>query len=120
MDLLREPIPGEQELRSARERFEALLRDPKTKEAEYQKLFAACPYVLSRTLPLGLKSSDIIPRGRPGRSEPDFIFHHKQPSLIPSYGVIEIKRADSSILTRPRKRVYKLKCVNGQNLQSVR
>lgn len=97
----------QRDLREAVDRFDALLRCS-AKEADFQRLFAECPYILSRTLPLRLEPSDIHPLGRPGRSEPDFVIYPKPGSLAGDYGIIEIKRPDSAILTRPRKGVVML------------
>ena len=72
------------ELQNARDEFASLLRGSSV-EADFQKLFARCPYVLSRALPLRLEPADIHPMGRPGRSEPDFVFY---PRDLGSFGVI--------------------------------
>ena len=100
-----EPIPR-LDLRAAVERFDELLRSD-SKEIDFQRLFSDCPYILSRSLPLRLEPSEIVPLGRPGRSEPDFAIFPDQGSLN-SYGIIELKRPDSQILTQPRKGVLTL------------
>jgi hypothetical protein len=94
--------PSPPELREAHDEFRRLLRR-KAKEPEWQKLFAACPYVLSNSLPLRLLPQDIVPLGRPGRTEADFIFYPKQLVQRPTYGVVEIKRPDTKILRNTRK-----------------
>jgi len=91
-------------LREAVDRFDALLRRP-TREVEFQQLFAECPYILSGSLPLRLSPSQIVARGRPGRSEPDFIVYPKPGTLASSYGIVELKRPDSRVLVTPRRGV---------------
>jgi RES domain-containing protein len=54
------------------------------------------------SLPLRLESSTIVPLGRPGRTEPDFIFFPRGSSIIPTYGVIELKKPSSDIVTVTR------------------
>jgi antiviral defense system Shedu protein SduA len=93
--------PSGKDLRRARDEYRALL-ERTTSEAEWQSFFASHPYVLSRSLPLRLDPSDIVPRGRPGMSEPDFIFYSKPSAHIPVYGVIELKRPDSRIVSTTR------------------
>jgi len=90
------------ELQRAAERFDSLVRQS-AKEADFQQLFAECPYILSRTLPLKLEASDIRPLGRPGRSEADFIAFPKSRGITSGYGIIELKRPSARILTEPRK-----------------
>jgi hypothetical protein len=106
---LASPTVNAQTLRQAREEFSHLLSFPNTKEVVWQKFFAEHPYVLSTALPIKLLPEDIVPLGRPGRSEPDLIFYpHKQPPRHPSYGVIELKRPDHRMLTQPRTNVVTL------------
>jgi hypothetical protein len=95
------------ELSNALGRFDDLLRTG-SKEADFQRLFSDCPYILSRSLPLRLEPSEIVPLGRPGRSEPDFIAFPGQGGPLNGYGIIELKRPDSRILTQPRKGVLTL------------
>lgn len=90
------------ELRSALDRFDALMRG-KAREADFQRLFADCPYILSRSLPLGVEPSEIVPLGRPGKSEPDFVAFPERATPLSTYGIIELKRPDAPILTQPRK-----------------
>lgn len=96
--------PDEKELWEARDKFYALLKES-TKEADYQKLFTECPYILSRTLPFKLESSNIIPFGRHGKDEPDFVFFSKEYSIPPVAGVIELKRPDKPIVSRYGKNI---------------
>lgn len=91
-----------QELRDARRRFEQLLAQS-TSECEFQRLFTECPYILSLGLPLRLEPSEIQPLGRPGKAEPDFIFYPRTLSPVPSFGVIELKRPGTKLVTKPRK-----------------
>lgn len=77
-------------------------------EADFQHLFAEHPYILSRTLPLKLEPSDIRPLGRPGKSEPDFVAFPSDPGDLGSYGVIELKRPDTRLLSERRKGVLQL------------
>lgn len=93
-------------LRQARERFARLL-SAATSERDWQKFFSEAPFVFSTTLPVALAPHDIVPRGRPGRSEADFIFCATD-SVIPVYGIIELKRPDTKILTLPRQNVLRL------------
>lgn len=48
-----------------------------------------------------------MPRGRPGKDEPDFVFFDKQ-QLVSTFGVVELKRPDHKIVTLPRKRIVTL------------
>lgn len=89
-------------LRNARDQFDAMLKR-KTKESDWQTFFAAHPYVLTPSLPLRLEPRDIIPLGRPGKSETDFIFYSNRVLGAPFYGLIEIKRPDQKIATIYRK-----------------
>ncbi len=100
-------MPTAADLREALSRFEELL-GRKSAEAEFQRLFAEHPYVLSRSLPLKLSPSDIRPLGRPGRSEPDFVAFPSQAGGLGSYGVIELKRPDSKLFKERRKGVLEL------------
>ncbi len=94
--------PTHEELEEARRQFERLLTGPSS-EKDFQGLFTRCPYLLSRSLPLRVESHDIRPLGRPGRSEPDFVFYPRETSVISSFGVIELKRPDTRLITEPRK-----------------
>ncbi|HWW16037.1 MAG TPA: Shedu anti-phage system protein SduA domain-containing protein [Candidatus Dormibacteraeota bacterium] len=76
--------------------------DRRTNEAQWQSFFSENPYVLSMSLPVRLAPQDIVPMGRPGLSEPDFVFFAKGCGPLPTYGVIEIKRPDSKIITVTR------------------
>jgi len=91
----------------ARDQFASML-SKKTKEAEWQRFFSDNPFVFSEALPLRLEPEDIVPRGRPGKSEPDFIFYPKTPSSNPFCGAIEIKKPSSKIITLPRKQIITL------------
>jgi hypothetical protein len=88
----------------ARDVFKKLL-DRKTKESDWQKFFTAYPYVLSSTLPLALDPADVIPMARPGKADPDFILYPQSTPTIPFYGVVELKRPDSQIITLTRSNV---------------
>jgi hypothetical protein len=57
------------------------------------------------SLPLRIEPADIVPLGRPGRTEPDFIFYPKHTIPAPYYGVIELKKPSSQIVTITRKNV---------------
>jgi mannitol/fructose-specific phosphotransferase system IIA component (Ntr-type) len=101
-----EPIPLSQ-LLEARDCFHAMLQQ-KTKEVDWQRFFSAHPHVLSRSLPLRVEPSDIVPLGRPGRTEPDFIFYPKKKGSPPLFGMLELKRPDSPIITVKRRNVAQL------------
>ena len=92
------------QLREARDLFRELLTR-KTKEAEWQQLFAMHPYVITPSLPLRLEPKDIIPMATPGKTEPDFIFYPQKASTIDFYGLIELKRHDQKIATVTRENV---------------
>lgn len=96
--------PESKDLRNAREQFASLLQRSAV-ESDFQALFSRCPYVLSRALPLRLHPVDFHPLARPGRSDPDFIFYPRSEKPIWSFGVIELKRPDTTLLTIPRKNV---------------
>lgn len=99
--------PSTSYLRETLERFAELLKNPRTPEGAWQKLFSEYPFIFSESLGLRLEPDDIHALGRPGRSEPDFIFYPKQ-GPFPCYGIIELKRADSLILSAPRKKILTL------------
>jgi hypothetical protein len=85
------------QLKLAREKFDWLL-NKQTTEVEWQKFFARYPFALIPSLPLRLEPKDIVPLGRPGKTEPDLIFYpHENHMVNPFYGVIELKRADQRI-----------------------
>jgi len=88
----------------ARDIFGDLL-SRKTKESHWQQFFAKYPFVLSTSLPFALRSDHIIPMARTGKSDPDFVFYPWDIDPIPYYGVIELKRPDSPILTVTRSNV---------------
>lgn len=96
--------PSARELSGAREEFRHLL-DVQTRELDWQTFFSEHPYVLSMSLPLSIEPADIVPLGRPGRTEPDFIFYPRHTIPVPYYGVIELKKPSSQILTTTRKNV---------------
>ena|SRR5438034_6087865 len=73
------------DLRRARERFAELLANVKTLETDWQYFFSEFPFVFSRSLPLRLEVYDILPRGRPGKAEPDFIFYPQRGSSADSH-----------------------------------
>lgn len=96
-------------LRSARDEFADLLRRRDSPERDWQRLFTEHPIILSESLPLRLVPTQIVPLGRPGRSEPDFLIYPEPNVVIPSsYGVIELKRPSTPILSSPRNQVLKL------------
>lgn len=76
--------------------------DERAPEATFQRLFALNPFLLTDSLPLRLHSRNLRVLGRPGRSEPDFVVYPSE-GMRGNYGVIELKRPDSKILTSPRK-----------------
>lgn len=96
-----------QKKRQARDEFHSLLVRH-TREDEWQRFFSLNPFVLSDSLPLRLETQDIVPLGRPGHTEPDFIFYPSSVGSIPYHGVIEIKRPDSTIINVTRKNVATL------------
>jgi len=96
--------PTERDLRRTRDEFRAML-EQRTEEAQWQKFFSDNPYVLSMSFPLRLAPEDIVPMARPGRTEPDFVFYGKKLEPIPIYGVIEIKKPHSRIITLTRSNV---------------
>jgi hypothetical protein len=99
--------PSEKQLLRARDEFRGLL-EARTGEAIWQSFFKENPYVLSMSLPLRLEPEDIVPLGRPGLTEPDFTFYSKRTGVLPSWGVIELKRPDTKLFTRTRSNTYLL------------
>lgn len=77
-------------------------------EAEFQRLFSERPKILSASLPLRLTPDEIVPLGRPGRSEPDFAFYPRDRGQSGLYGVVELKRPSTRILAMPRKGIVRL------------
>ncbi len=98
---------SESQLQEARDRFHAMLQQ-KTEERDWQKFFTKHPHVLSRALPLRIEPFDIVPLGRPGRTEPDFIFYPQENTRPPLFGMFELKRPDSQIVTLTRSNVAQL------------
>lgn len=92
------------DLAAARDEFRYLLGCP-TKESDWQKFFSLHPYVLSMAMPLRIEPTDIVPLGRTGQTEPDFIFYPRNKSPVPYYGVIELKKPSSKIVTITRANV---------------
>ena len=90
------------------ERFDALLKQPRTKEKEWQRLFADYPYILSTALPLQLKPSQIIPLATPGRAETDFAIQPDPMWPGSPRGLIELKRPDQRVLKLPRNGIVSL------------
>lgn len=99
--------PTHMELKRARDEFANLL-SVRTKESIWQKFFTENPYVLSRSLPIKLLPCDIIPLGRPGKSEPDFIIHPGPNNSLKLHGIIEIKTPHSRVIRQPRRNVLSL------------
>ena len=95
-------------LSDARDRFRALLAKEGTHEHEFQRLFSAHPFLLSNSLPLSLAPAEIIPLGRPGKAEVDFLIYPNDMRTSRLYGTIEIKRPDTRILATPRKNIIAL------------
>jgi RES domain/Shedu protein SduA, C-terminal len=91
-------------LQRARDEFRDLLDRP-TAEGKWQKFFADNPYVLSRSLPVKVLPCDIVPLGRPGKSEPDFVIYPRSPSSLNIHGLIELKTNETKIFTKPRKNI---------------
>jgi len=63
--------PSNKEMKEARDQFKKLLTD-KANEPLWQRFFTDYPFVFSKSLPIKLSETDIIPLGRPGITEPDF------------------------------------------------
>jgi hypothetical protein len=101
-------ITRRETLNNARERFQSLLQHRSTPESQWQSLFADCPFIFSESLPVRIHEDDIRPLARLGCAEPDFIFFPKRPDPLGSYGVIELKRADTRLIRIPRKDVLSL------------
>lgn len=91
----------------ARDKFRELIAIKDVREKEFQRLFSEYPFILSHALPLALKPSDIVPLGRPGKAEVDFLI---KPEEVGNrvYGSIEIKRPSTKILAKPRKGILRL------------
>src|SRR2546425_753789 len=100
-------VPSEAQLHGARQVFEHLL-DTNAPESAWQHFFSEHPFIFSRTLPLRLSPREIIPMARVGQNDPDFIFFQKDRGVVSAYGVIELKRPNSRILTFPRKNLVVL------------
>jgi hypothetical protein len=94
------PLP--RELHDARDELVSLI-NVSAEEAKFQALFTRCPYLLSRALPLRLEPTDFQSIARPGRSDPDFIFYSRGSDPLWSFGVVELKRPQTRLLTTPRR-----------------
>ena len=95
-------------LLAARDEFRALLSQPGTGEDAFQKLFTKHPFLLSNSLPLSIAPADIVPQGRPGKAEVDFLIYPNDPRTTRIYGTVEIKRPKTQILKTPRKNIIAL------------
>lgn len=94
--------PSDQSLRRARDEFASLIGQ-RTPESLWQRFFAHNPFVLSRGLPVRLLPCDILPLGRPGRSEPDFLLHPGSAMSGTIHGLVELKTDYAKIASHPRK-----------------
>jgi len=92
------------EVEYARDQFAALLENSDSLEADWQKLFTEYPFILTNCLPIKIEPLNLIPC-LPGRAEADFYFYPQEDNTISTYGIIEIKRPKTNILTSPRKNV---------------
>lgn len=92
--------PTSRKLNEALRRFGELL-EAGSSESDFQQLFTDCPYIFSRTLPLHFEASDVVPRGRPGKAEPDFLIYPNDRRLLGNYGIVELKRPDTKLFVRP-------------------
>jgi hypothetical protein len=99
--------PTNAELGSARAHFRELLSRA-TPEPTWQAFFSANPFVISRALPLRLEPCDILPLGRPGRSEPDFLIYPGSNASIPTHGLVELKTNTARMTSVVRKNVLSL------------
>jgi hypothetical protein len=99
--------PTDRALHAARAEFRDLLSRA-TPESTWQAFFAANPFVLSRSLPLRLEPCDILPLGRPGRSEPDFVIYPGSNIAVPIHGIVELKTHSARVTTVTRKNVLSL------------
>ena len=88
------------ELLAAREEFGSLLKKPHLQEQTFQDLFTRRPYILSQALPVRVNPVDVIPQGRPGRDETDFLFYPQEDRVPFLYGAFELKRPDTPIFSR--------------------
>lgn len=95
------------ELKRAQDEFAHHLAN-RTPEAVWQNFFAKHRYVLSRSLPLKLLPCDVVPLGRPGRSEPDFVLCPGSPDSRRLHGIVELKTNTSQIVRRARRNVLTL------------
>lgn len=95
------------EIRRLRDEFARLLAES-APEAVWQAFFARNPYALSSTLPVRVEPADLLPLGRPGRSEPDFLIYPSGANSLPVHGLIELKTPGTPIVRRPRKNVLTL------------
>ena len=94
-------------LRRARDEFAHLLAVP-TNESTWQRFFASNRHALSASLPLKLLPCDIVPLGRPGRSEPDFLIYPGSDRSAKLHGIIELKTPDARVVRQPRRNVLTL------------
>lgn len=95
------------QFRQARDRFVELLENPGSLEQEWEALFTDFPFILTECLSLGIAPAQLIPC-KPGRAEADFYFYPRANDPLSRYGVIEIKRPQTRILSTPRKDVILL------------
>ena len=103
---MRYSLPSDEQLRASLKEFASLL-EATAKESAWQAFFATNPHIFARGLPLRLEPGDFTPLGRPGKSEPDFIFFDRQ-NPTKTYGVIELKRPDDPVIVVPRRKLIKL------------
>jgi hypothetical protein len=106
--MVRQP-ESHSELSAALAALENLV-DRNGKEAEFQRVFRNHPFILSRALPLRHEPTQVVPLGRPGRSEADFLMFPKGQNPLGVYGVVEIKRPSTLVVVERRKGVLSLSC----------
>ena len=94
---------SDDERRQGLAEFSELLNQGTAVEAEFQDLFARRRYILSSALPVRVEPAEILPQGRPGKEEVDFLIFPRPGRQALAYGAIEIKRPQSKILSVPRK-----------------
>ena len=90
--------------RRVRDEFVQLLNGM-APEPAWQAFFARNPQALASGLPLKLEPSDILPLGRPGKSEPDFVIYPSTPRSLQQVGVVELKRPSTKILRQARRKL---------------
>ena len=88
-------------MRSGQADFRDLLsRSPRSRSGK--------PSFRQTPLSLRLQPCDVLPLGRPGRTEPDFLIYPSSKAAVPTRGLVELKTHSIHVATVTRRNVLSL------------